>query len=145
MRLNGANDFLEPVAVSPTDACRLRVAEPAKPIIPFQDRQISQPPALAARQDDDGLSLHRPPHQAETVVLRPRGQANTPTPVALRGVREMLDGEDRFGEGLMAEVVKQAFELAVPPAPVARHDVRGEEDEGAIRALMKEVATHSSG
>src|SRR5947208_6411805 len=65
VRLNGANDFLEPVAVSPADACGLRVAKLAKPSIPCKRGQVSQPPAFATCQDDDGFAVHRLLHETE--------------------------------------------------------------------------------
>src|SRR6516225_4441977 len=140
MRLDRPNNFLEPVAVPPSDARRLGVTELAKPAIPFERGQVSQPPACAAHQDYDGHSVHRLLHQPEAVGLRPRRQANSPTTVTLRGVREMLDGQNRPCEDFRPKLVKQSFELAFPPAPVRLEDVRREEDEGTIRGFVNQIA-----
>src|SRR5436305_525365 len=67
--LDCLNDFVEPLAVAPTNGGHLLVLKREKAFVTLKSVHLPQPPLFAARQDDDGATVDGFPYKGEAVVL----------------------------------------------------------------------------
>jgi len=129
-RLYGADDFLILLGIRKViwaNGRSLFFLELEEEMIPAKFLDLFYPPISAPRQDDDGFTLSRIPHQVEAILLR--RQRKPPVAEPMRSVWQEIDGQNGPGQNgpghilVGPEFTEEALQLAFPPALAGRSNV----------------------